>query len=266
MVTRRRVVIALGTGALAPLASFAQQPNKVARIGVLGVGTAVSMASRIEALRSGLRDLGYVEGRNNVFEFRYADGKDARLAELAAELARLKVDVLVTHTTVGVQAAKLATTTIPIVIAATADAVATGLVASLARPGGNITGSTIFGPEINAKRIELLKHAAPRITRVAFFLRPSASSGPALQAMEITAKSLKVEVKKFELPGSNEFDSSFSAMLKSGVNAVVINDDPVLFANAKAIAQFAAKHRIASAGSAEFAEAGSLIGFGVNIV
>ena len=266
VIARRQVVLALAAGALAPFASFAQQqPTKVARIGFLGVATASNMVSRVEALRTGLRDLGYVEGKNIVFEFRYADGKDARLAELAAELVRLKVDVLVTHTTVGVQAAKLATTTIPIVIAATADAVATGLVASLARPGGNITGSTLFALEIDAKRIELLKNAVPRITRVACLLRPSASSGPILQSMELTARSLKVEVKKFELPESNEFDSNFSAMIKSGVDALVIHDDPVLSANAKAIAEFAAKHRIASAGSAEFAEAGSLIGFGVNI-
>jgi putative ABC transport system substrate-binding protein len=197
---------------------------------------------------------------------RYADGKDERLAEFAAELVRLKVDVLVTHTTTGVQASKRATSTIPIVIAATGDVIATGLIASLARPGGNVTGSTIMTPEVMAKRFELLKEAAPGIKRVAAFLRWNAGSIPILQAMEATARLLKVEVQKFDAPSVNELNSSFSAMTKNGVNGLVAQDDPVIIAYAKAIAEFAEKHRIPSAGSAECAEAGMLLGYGANIL
>lgn len=223
------------------------------------------MASRAELLRLGLRDLGHIEGRNIVFESRYADGKTERLAGLAAELVRLQVDALVTHTTLGVQAAMQASSTIPIVIAATADPVVTGLVASLARPGGNVTGSAIFTPEIMAKRIELLKEVAPRIKRVAAFLRPSASSISILQAMETAAKSLKVELQKFEAPSVSELNDSFSAMSRNGVNGLVVQDDPEIIANSKAIAGFAEKYRIPSAGNSEFAEAGNMLGFGVNI-
>ena len=140
MITRRRIVVAIGAGALAPLASFAQQPAKVARIGFLGAESASGYASNVEAMQAGLRDLGYVEGKNIVIEFRWAEGKYDRLPELAAELVRLKVAVIVTHGTPGTLASKRATTTIPIVMATSGDAVAAGLVASLARPGGNITG------------------------------------------------------------------------------------------------------------------------------
>src|SRR5258705_13484173 len=154
--TRRALLLATTAFAFAPRFAFAQQkPAKVVRIGFLGVESASGYTSRVDALRAGLRDLGYVEGKNMVIEFRWADGRNDRLPELAAELVRLKVDVLVTHALPGTRAAKQATTTIPIVTAAVADPVALGLVASLARPGGNITGSTFFYAEIIAKRLEL---------------------------------------------------------------------------------------------------------------
>jgi putative tryptophan/tyrosine transport system substrate-binding protein len=262
---RRDTVLGLLALGIAPRVSFAQQRIKTWRIGFLAVGTASFMASRVGRLRAGLRELDYVEGKNTVVELRYADGKNERLAELAAELARIQVDVLVTHTTLGVQACKQATSTIPIVIAATADPVATGLVASLARPGGNVTGSAIFTPEIMAKRIELLKSIAPHIKRVAAYLRPSASSIPIIQAMETAARALKVEVQIFDAPSVNELNSSFLAMVKKGVNGLIAQDDPVIIANAKAIAGHAEKHRIPSAGNTEFAEAGNLLAYGVDI-
>ncbi len=254
---RRNLLMALGAGALAaPLASFAQQqPAKVARIGFLGSGSASGYASLVDALRAGLRDI----------EFRWAEGKYDRLPDLAAELVRLKVDVLVTQGTPAALAAKRATTTIPIVMAVSGDAVATGLVASLARPGGNITGSTLFNPELAAKRLELLKEAMPRITRVAVLVNPdNPARGPDFQLIKITARSLKVEIEPFEVRGPNEFESAFAAMAKRRVDAVTINQDGMLNANSRAIADLAAKQRLPSAGFKEFAEAGGLIGYGVN--
>src|SRR5206468_12908627 len=153
-------------------ASFAQPSGRIRRIGFLGTGNAAGMATWVDALRGELRALGYAEGRNLSIEYRWADGKYERAPELAAELVRLKVEVLVTHGTPGTLAAKGATTTIPIVMASVGDAVLVGLVASLARPGGNVTGSAFFNPELAAKRLELLKEALPRVTRVAALLNP----------------------------------------------------------------------------------------------
>ena len=265
--TRRAFLIALGTYALAaPLASFAQQQPKVTRIGFLGPESASRYASRMEALRAGLRDLGYVEGKNLIIEFRWAEGKYDRLPDLASELVRSKVDVIVTGGTPGVLAAKRATTTIPIVMAASGDAIAHGLVVSLARPGGNITGSTFFSPELSAKRLELLKETMRRITQVAVLLNPDNTAiGPDFQAMQIAAKSMKMELQPFEARGPNEFDSAFSAMAKRRVDAVAIHQDPMLTANARAIANLAAKLRLPSIGGTEFAEAGGLIGYGANL-
>ena len=164
MNNRRKILIALGASALpVPLRSFAQQQDKVRRIGYLGPTSAAGAASRIEALRAGLRDLGYVEGKNIVIEFRWADDNYQMLPKLAAELVQQKVEVIVTHGTPGTRAAKQATTTIPIVMATAGDAVVVGLVANLARPDGNITGSTFFNPELAAKRLEVLRDAFPRI-------------------------------------------------------------------------------------------------------
>ncbi len=184
----------------APLASDAQQPPKVHRIGFLGAASSSGYASLVEAFRQGLRDLGYVEGKNIVIEYRWAEGKYDRLPTLAAELVRLNVEVIVTHGTPGTLAAKQATKTIPIVMAVSGDAVATGIVPSVARPGGNVTGSTYFFPEINAKRLELLKEAVPRAARMAVLLNPdNPAKGPVLQAIESAAKSLKVELQQFEV-------------------------------------------------------------------
>ena len=266
MTTRRELLIALGAGALvAPLASIAQQPAKLARIGFLGVESASGYRSQVEALRAGLRDFGYVEGRNVVIEFRWAEGKYDLLPDLASGLMRLKVDVLVTQGTPASLAAKRAITTIPIVMASVGDAIATGLVASLARPGGNITGSTFFVPELNAKRLELLKEILPRITTAAVLLNPSNPvSKPVLQAMEVAAKSLKVGLQKFDVRGPDELGGTFSAMAASRVEAVVIPEHSIYVANAGLIADLAAKRRIPSAGFPAIPEVGGLIGYGAN--
>ena len=269
MNNRRKLIVTLSMSAIAiPLSSFAQsQPAKVHRIGILSAETPSSLAGRMDALRAGLRDLGYVEGKNIVIEFRGAEGNYDRLPDLAVELARFKPDVIVTLGQKAAVAAKHATTTIPIVFPNVSDAVATGLVASLARPGANMTGSTFFGPELMAKQLELLREAVPRMAQVAVLQNPAnSSSGPNLRAMEIAAKSLKLGLQHFDVRGPNEFDSVFAAMAKRRIDAVVIQSDTMFFANAIAIADLPAKKRLPSAGNTEFAEAGGLIGYGVNIL
>ena len=267
MNTRRKLLISLGASALAaPLAAFAQQRGKVWRIGFLGAASASSFAGRVEALRAGLRDLGYVEGKNLVIEFRWAEGKYERFPELAADLVRLKVDVIVTHGNPGIIAAKNATSTLPIVMAASADPVALGFVASLARPGGNVTGLTGIAPETVAKRLELLVDVFPRTKQVAVLFNPDNPGYIRLvfPVMEVAAASLKLGLQQFPVRGPGEFDSAFAAMAKIRVDAVVTTDDGVLAANFGAIAKLAAKMRLPSIGLGEFAEAGGLMAYGAD--
>jgi ABC-type uncharacterized transport system substrate-binding protein len=266
--TRREILIAAGCGlglVAVPRLASAQRAEKIRRIGFLGTGTAAGMAVWVEALRGGLRDLGYVEGQNLAIEYRWADGKYERAPELAAELVRLKVEVLVTHGTPGTLAAKGATATIPIVMASVGDAILVGLVASLARPGGNITGSSFFNPELAAKRLELLKETLPRLTRVAALINPdNPGQATLLQAMEPTAKSLKLELQVIDVLGPADFEKAFKTMADKHVSAVVIAEDGMINANLQAIATRAAGARLPSIGMAEFAQSGGLMGYGVN--
>lgn len=268
MKTRRDFLIAGGAGLCllaGPPASFSQPSGKIRRIGFLGTGTAAGMAGWVEALRGGLRELGHVEGRNLSIEYRWADGKYERAPELAAELVRLNVEVLVTHGTPGTRAAKGATATIPIVMATAGDAVLVGLVASLARPGGNVTGSTFFNPELAAKRLELLREALPRVTRVAALVNPdNPAMGPVREAMEPTAKSLKLELLSVEVRGPADFEKAFKTMADKHVGAVVLVEDGMVNANSGPIAALAAGLRLPSIGITEFAQAGGLMAYGVN--
>jgi putative ABC transport system substrate-binding protein len=263
VIDRRRFIGALA-GALAAVraASAQQQPAKVYRIGFLGTTSASEYASNVDAWRAGLHDLGYIEGKNIVIEFRWADGDPDRLPRLAAELVRLNVDVLVTHAE-GTRAAKRATASIPIVMGVAADAVASGYVASLARPGGNVTGSTILIPEISVKRLELLKAAAPHITRVAVLVRKDSTWKTILQKLQSTSKAMNLTMQFFEVRGRAEFERAFSEMAKARVDALVINEEPMLIANSKAITELAAKYRWPSSGFVGVAETGGLIGYGV---
>jgi putative ABC transport system substrate-binding protein len=262
---RREFINLLGGAAAWPLAARAQQPAMPV-VGFLGALFASSWASRVEALRAGLRDLGYVEGKNIVVEFRWAEGNYNRLPELAHELVRLKVDVLVTHGTPGTRAAQQATKTIPIVMAISGDAVATDLVASLNRPGGNTTGSTFFSPELNAKQLELLKEAVPSINQVGVLVNPDnpLMNRSSLQALETTASSLKVVIQLFEARGRDDFESAFLAMANKRVDAVAITEDAVFIPNPRVLADLASRNRLPSTGSTEFAQAGGLIGYGVH--
>lgn len=221
----RRKFIAGVVGALTTsmrAAGAQQQSAKIYRIGFLGTTSAAEYASNVDAWRAGLHDLGYVEGQNIVIEFRWADGDSDRLPTLAAELVRLKVDVLVTHAE-GTFAAKQATASIPIVMAVTADAIGNGFVANLARPEGNVTGSTILIPEISAKRLELLKAAVPHITRVAVLVRKDSSWKTILQMLQRTGKAMNLTMQFFEVRGRAEFESAFSEMAKARVDALVVN-------------------------------------------
>jgi putative ABC transport system substrate-binding protein len=241
------------------------QTAKVVRIGFLGPTSAASNAGRMEALRAGLRDLGHLEGKNLVIESRWAEGKFDRLPELAAELVHLNVDVILTAGTPGIRAAKNATTTIPVVMVTSGDPVAFGFVASLARPGGNITGSSNFSPELSAKRLELLKEILPRIQRLAVLFNPDNSINKRnLPAMEQTAKLLKIGLQRFEVRGAEEFKNAFSVMAKQRVDAIALPEDDFLNANQNEVAELVAKQRLPSIGRAEFAEAGGLIGYAVN--
>ena len=193
MERREFITLLAGAAAAWPLTARAQQPRKVPRIGFLGPLSAFSHASRLEAVQQGLRDHGYIEGTNLTIEYRWAEGRYERLPELARELVRSNVDVIITYGAAGSVAAKQATTTIPIVVALVGDPVATGLVASVSRHSGNVTGQSFFDPELRAKRVELLKEVMPRLTRVAVILNAdNPATGPEFQAMQTTARPLNI--------------------------------------------------------------------------
>jgi putative ABC transport system substrate-binding protein len=266
---RRTFTKAIGAAlALVPCVGVSQPPpGKIYRIGFLGLTSASAFATRIDALRAGLLDLGYIEGKNIVIESLWANGNLGQLPELAAELVQRKVDVLVVHSTIGAQVAKQATTVIPIVVAIYGDAIESGLVANLARPGGNLTGSTIFSPEILAKRLELLKEAVPRLSRVATLVRQGDPDiGLYVRSTEIAARSLGVAVQVSEVRGPNEFPSAFAAMAAARVDAISVTDDSMLITNSQAIADLAARHRMPTTGFREIAQVGGLIGYGVDAV
>ena len=261
---RRQLITLIGGAAASPRFARAQQPVRIRRIGYLCLTSATQHERLSDAFRASLRELGYVEGRNLYIEFRFAEGDADHLRALASELAALNVDVLVTYAT-GVVAAKRATSTIPIVMLTNADAVATGVVASLAHPGGNVTGSTFFLPELMAKRLELLKEVVPSIARAGVLvLLDNPSNGPVLRAMEGTAKASGVELQPIEVRGPAEFESAFSAWADKQVDALVMTDPEQLLAYTNAIAALAAKYHLPSAGPLELTANGGLVAYGVS--
>ncbi len=249
----------------APLAADAQPPGKVYRIGVLSPGS-LGPSPPIEAFRQELRDLGYTEGRNMAIEWRFSGGRLDPLPDLAAELVRLKVDVIFAINTPAVQAAKNATGTIPIVMTRVSDPVRTGLVASLARPGGNITGLTQMSPELTGKRLELIKQALPRVSRVAL-LWNSANTGHTLQVRETGAASrqLGVRIQILGVQGPNELQSAFDAATRERAGALFVIDDLMISSHQTRILELAAKHRLPVISQfREFVEAGGLMAYGPN--
>lgn len=262
---RRKALIAFGALG-ASLACFAQQrASKVARIGFLGAASPSAFARRIEALRAGLRDLGYLEPTNLTIAFRWADGNYGRLNELAAELVKDQVDVLVTHGTPGTLAAKRATTTIPIVMAVIGDAISAGIVASMARPGGNVTGSSFLGTELVAKRLELIREAIPRIRRVGILANPENRAHDAIVAAAAQfAESLKLPIQRVNARVPDDFESVFAALKKNRVDAIAVIEDAFLVSSAKHIADLAFKSRVPTIGFEELVDSGGLIYYGVN--
>jgi putative tryptophan/tyrosine transport system substrate-binding protein len=263
---RRDFIAGIGGVASYPLVGQAQQTGKVARIGFLGPPSAsdLAFADYIATLKAGLRDLGYIEGSNFVIEYRWADGIYSRFPILAAELVRSKVDLMITQGTTGTIAAKQATTSIPILMINVGDPVASGLVTSLARPGGNITGLSAFSPEVHSKRIELLPKVLPYIARVAaLFNADSSINRKEFQAMEQAAKLLKVEIKPYPVRGPAEFKSAFDTMAHDGIEAVEISDDITLNVSWADFAALSLERRLPSVGMIGFVRAGGLIGYGV---
>ena len=245
----------------------AQQPTKVPRIGFLGASSASVLVARIEAFRQGLRDLGYVEGKNIVIEWRSAEGKLDGLPALAAELVRLKVDVIVTTGPAPTRPAKEATSTIPIVMAFDNDPVGNGFVASLARPGGNITGLSTLAPEISGKQLEVLKEIVPRLSRVAV-LGSSTTPGNAqsLKETELAAGAFGVKVQYLDVRDPKDIDTAFRATGKGRADAILVLTSPVFNPYRTEIADLAVKNRLPAIYSTpEFVEDGGLMTYGVSL-
>jgi len=261
-VQRRHFLLGASAILASPLASFAQQPlAKISKVGFLISETSSDSSVRIEAMGAGLRDYGYVEGKNLVIEIRTADGNYARLPELAAALVRMKVDVLVAFGTKAVLAAKGATSTVPIVDPVMGDPVASGLVSSLARPGGNITGLSGFGADLPAKRVELLKEAVPTIARLGLIVNPLNPSGADART---AAARLGIDFKLFDVPEARDFEKAFAAMLKARVDSILVSSDTLFQSRANEVASLATRNRLPSVGSTQYAEAGGLIGYSAN--
>ena len=244
----------------------AQQRQNVRRIGVLRNDTLALFASRNEAFREGLSELGYMEGENIRFEYRYADGNPNRLPELAAELVGLKVDVIV----VGggtIAVAKKATTTIPIVVGSAGDLVGRGWVASLAKPGGNVTGSTDISPDVSGKRLELLKEVLPKAARVAVLFSGSESDLDEVKQTEIAARRLGVKVQRVTARDRNEFADAYAMIIKHQANAVIFIQSGTTLPHRKELSELAMKHRLSSmCETSPWTEDGCLMNYGPDLL
>jgi putative ABC transport system substrate-binding protein len=242
----------------------AQQLKKVPRIGLLSVTSTSTMLARVEAFRRGLRDLGYVEGKDIFIEYRYADGKQDRFSDLASELIQLKVDLIVTATTAGVRAVQTASSTVPIVFAGAGDPVRSGLVASLARPGGNITGLSILAPELDGKRLELLKETFPKIVRVAYFWNPD-SPGTGLSGMQAAAPALGLQLQSLEVRRPKDFDSAFTKALGDRADAITAQPIAIVNNHRTRIINFSVHNRLPGIyADTEFVEAGGLMSYSIS--
>jgi putative ABC transport system substrate-binding protein len=260
---RREFITLLGGGAAAwPLAARAQQRAKVARIGYLGLGPASAWSSRVEGLRAGLRDLGWVEGKNIIIEFRWADGVK-QLPEFAAELVRMKIDVIFAPTSTMVEAARQATKTIPIVFSNHADPIGGGHVASLPRPGGNITGLTDLASELDAKELEMLKEAVPRTTRIGVLWNPTTPSQvPGLQSLKAAGEKLGLALHMASAATAEEFDGAFASMARENVDSLFVMPSPLIVMQRVRVAELALKYRLPGIFSEkEAVEAGGLMSY-----
>jgi len=263
--SRRQVVVGVATLLAVPAPARGQSAGKLYRIGVLGTTSPKAHGAFVDAFREGLRERGYVEGKTVALEYRWADNDYSRLPALAAEFARMNVDLILTHGAPGARAAKAATTTIPIVIAIAGEAVATGVVQSLARPGGNVTGSTFSYSELNAKRLELLKEALPGLKRVGVLLNGANPGNVAtIEVVTRTARSIGMDVTQAAARSADDFDGAFGQITRARCEAALIYEDPLFVAEAARLAGLCERHRLPSASFREVADAGGLLGFGIN--
>jgi putative tryptophan/tyrosine transport system substrate-binding protein len=264
MMKRRKFITLLGAATAWPLAARAQQTGKMSRIGYLGSSSPSLEPHYVAAFRQKLRDLGYVEGESIAIEYRWAEGQDDRLPNLATELVRLKPDIIVTTGTPGALAAMQATKTIPIVMASSGDPVGVGLIASLVRPGGNVTGFTILGPELEGKRLEFLKQAVPDLSRIAVLWNPS---NPAVAlffaTMENAGRALRISLDPVvEVRRADELDNAFVAIASARPHALVVLADRFLLAHRKRIVEFAAANRLPGMYPfREYVDAGGLMSY-----
>ena len=259
---RREFITLLGGAAVWSLPARAQQPpERMRRVGI------IDDAPMWNAFRQGLRDHGYLEGQNIALDYKYADGVPERLAEAAAEFVRRPVDVIATYGTPPTWAAKEATATIPIVMIAIGDPVRAGLVASIARPGGNVTGNTILGPEVGAKRLQLFKEAVPTISRMAFLVNPANPSTVAyLEELQIAAPALGVELISAEVRSVNDFDSAFAAMMRGRPDAFMMTADPLLMLHIRRVIDFLTDNRLPSIfQNRDNVVAGGLMSYGASL-
>ncbi len=267
MMDRRAFISGVAAGLLAaPLAAEAQPAGKVWRLGFLGVADPARFASGVEAVRLGLRDHGYVEGRNITIEFQWAEGRYDRLPELAAELVRLGVDVIITYGTPGTLALKRATSTIPIVMAIIGNPVENGAVASLARPGGNITGSSFFSDEVGAKRLDILKTAQPALVRVGVLTNfHNIASDSSKRKMDLLAQTLNVQAQHLDVRRPDELDAALM-VAKTQSQGIVLTDEQTISVgdSPRRIADFALRNRLPSIGPAQYPQVGGLMGYGVD--
>jgi putative ABC transport system substrate-binding protein len=264
---RKFYSLALSTLLLAPcFPAHAQQPTTIPRIGYLG-GATGSNTTRIEALRQGLRDLGHVEGKNLVVEYRYAEGKLDRVPALAAELVRLKVDATVTAGSAATRPAKEATVTIPIEMAQDSDPVGNKFVASLARPGGNITGLSILAPELSGKQLELLKEIIPNLSRAVLLANSNEPGFLQLRnETELAAEALRIHIQFLDARSSKDVESAFREAIRSRADAVLVPTMPIVASQRAQIAELAVKNRLpAMYGQPEYLDAGGLMFYGASI-
>jgi putative tryptophan/tyrosine transport system substrate-binding protein len=265
---RRTFTMLLGGAAMWPLASYAQQTGKVYRIGFLTVGASgVGNTPGLPVFVGELRQLGWIEGKNLVFEERYAENRPDRLPELAAELVRLKVDIIVAAGTLAPLAARHATSTIPIIMTSAGDPLASGLVASLARPVGNITGMSLMAPDLGAKRLELLKEIIPELARVAVIWN-AGNPYPALvfKETENAARLLKIEVQSLGVRVPEDIKSALEAAVQEKANALITVEDPLTQNQRKQIADFAARNRLPTmSGLREYVDDGGLLSYGADL-
>jgi putative ABC transport system substrate-binding protein len=253
---------------VAPLAVEAQQAPKIAQIGVLISATSGAAASNLEAFRKGLREIGHVEGKTFVLLPRYGEARPERLPDLARELVTLKVDVIVVSTDLVAAAAKRETQTIPIVMTVSTDPVGTGFVASLARPGGNVTGLSNIAPELSAKRLELLKEAVPRLSSVAFLWNPDVRGALFdYRETEAAARSLRLPLQSVEVARTEDLDRAFAAIMEQRAQALIVQGpNPILFSDPGRVASFAQRNRLPSMyPNREYVSAGGLMSYGPSL-